>query len=49
MYTSTFLHDAKTWKTLEKPIIALNILKNKERVDFEKGCHLNFLWNSYTV
>ena len=35
MYTSTFLHDAKTWKTLEKPVIALIILKNKERVDFQ--------------
>ena len=35
MYTSTFLHDAKTWKTLEKPIIALIILKNEEMVDFE--------------
>ena len=34
LYTSTFLHDAKTWKTLEKPIIALIILKNKEDVDF---------------
>lgn len=42
MYTSTFLHDAKTWKTLEKPIIALIILKNKERVDFEKGCQQKF-------
>ena len=35
MYTSTFLHDANTWKTLEKPIIELIILKNKEGVDFE--------------
>ena len=49
MYTSTFLHDAKTWKILEKPIIALIILKNKERVDFEKGCQHKFFWNSYAA